>query len=256
MYPGETAFFDISLKTGYDVDTYTFSQRYDPWHWLRENRKTLLEGAAVLVLVSMQFLFMAFRPLWNMRIYQAIGVADIDKLAGIPWVGPPLYVIVKIGPIVPWAAQWFATRSRTLDAWVRSHSSLIERHWNQETLPAKTSGLMGTTADFASYVPLPVPNSGEMIYEPSANSFSSLVSSRTVIEIVGPGGVGKTTLARQLGFWALRGGRPGGFLKHPMIPVRIDEDLDPKDRTLASVVKGSLTALLPDEPLGEAVLAA
>jgi hypothetical protein len=112
-----------------------------------------------------------------------------------------------------------------------------------------------------AYIPLPLrladPQSGPLVAEPTASDIGSLFgSSRTVLEIVGPGGAGKTTLARQIGNWVLHGGRPGGFPGHAMLPVWIDEDLDPKEKPLDKVVKDKLRALLPDEKLEDEILGA
>jgi adenylate kinase family enzyme len=49
---------------------------------------------------------------------------------------------------------------------------------------------------------------------------------RWTVQIVGPGGAGKTTLARAIGNWALENAIGAGLSDHLMVPVWIDEELD------------------------------
>jgi photosystem II stability/assembly factor-like uncharacterized protein len=257
MGAGEVAYFNLLWTAGDDATVYHFDQRYDPWYWFRENEKPLSISAVVLGVITTFAVFLGVRPLWNLRIYQAVKLAQInDKLSTFP-VLAPLQLLFKTFTILP----WFVAHPRTLDAWVRSQSDLIEQKWGLETLPAKAGDSLLRTIESTSYIPLPLrigdPQSGEVISQPSASTIGSLFSAkRTVIEVIGPGGAGKTTLARQFGKWALQGGRPGGFSRHAMIPVWIDEDVNEKDNSLASVVKGKLAALLPEEKLDDAFLGA
>jgi hypothetical protein len=258
MGSGDVAYFDIEWKAGDDLTVYQFHQRYDAWRWFLDHRKQLAAAAALLGVILTLAVFLRLRPLWNLRIYQFLKLAKIDKLSGLPLVGAPLQVLLKLCTV---GLPWFVTHSRTLDAWVRSQSDLMERKWGQETLPARAGDSVQRAIESTSYIPLPLrladPESGEVISAPSASAIAALFSvERTVIEVIGPGGAGKTMLARQFGRWALRGGRPGGFPGHAMIPVWIDEDLSEKDNPLAGVVRGKLAALLPEEKLDDAFLEA
>ena len=133
--------------------------------------------------------------------------------------------------------------------------------WGAATLPGAFGDQMLQEIASTPYIPLPLrqgdSQSGPEIPEPSASDVGALFSSaRTVLEIVGPGGAGKTTLARQVGRWALRAGLPGGFSGHAMMPVWIDEDLDPVNNALAKVIKEKLSAILPEEDLDDEFLKA
>jgi hypothetical protein len=190
--------------------------------------------------------FMYVKPLWNLHIYRALKLVQIDKLS-IPGVRPPLQLALKAFTVLP----LFITHPRTLDAWVDAHRREIGKGWGLDTQPDNARD--GNQAS-SLYIPLPIrigdPNSGETIQEPSASRIGALFSNeRAVVEIVGAGGAGKTTLAREIGRWALQSGYPGGFPGHPMIPVWIDEELDSADHTLIKSVKGKLAAALPDEEI-------
>ena len=156
---------------------------------------------------------------------------------------------------------WIVRHDRTLDAWVASQRGFVDKAWGAATVPGTSGDQMLQESASTPYIPLPLrqgdPQSGPEIPEPSASDVGALFSSpRTVVEIVGPGGAGKTTLARQVGRWALRAGFPGGFSGHAMMPVWIDEDLDPVDNPLARVIKEKLSAILPDEDLEDEFLRA
>ena len=143
----------------------------------------------------------------------------------------------------------------------QSTASISER-WHHETSP----GLAGESSIWRSiestpYVPLPIrmsdPESGPVVSEPSAAMISELFSKkRSPIVVIGPGGAGKTTFARQVGYWALLGGQPGGLQQHAMIPVWVDEDMDPKEKRLNDVIKGKLTSMLPDAKLDDTFIEA
>lgn len=102
------------------------------------------------------------------------------------------------------------------------------------------------------YVPLPtrIGNSvsGSLLEQPNAKEIKKLLDQkRSTIQIVGPGGVGKTTLARQMAEWSFQN-RPGsGVSDHPMLPIWVDEELDSEKNSLPAVVKGRLIAALADE---------
>jgi len=83
-----------------------------------------------------------------------------------------------------------------------------------------------------------IPSPARRSPKPSASDVGALFSSaRTVLEIVGPGGAGKTTLARQVGRWGASGGPPRRVSGHAMMPVWIDEDLDPVNNALAKSLR-------------------
>ncbi|MBZ5615886.1 MAG: hypothetical protein LAO23_17910 [Acidobacteriia bacterium] len=76
------------------------------------------------------------------------------------------------------------------------------------------------------------------------------------MQIVGPGGAGKTTLARQIGQWAFQNGPGTGLGDHPMLPVWVDEELHPEKNPLPAVVKGKLLAALPDQEIEDDLFSA
>jgi hypothetical protein len=254
---GGEVYFNITLKTEDKIQRYTADAPYDPWRWFKNHEGTLSAAALVVAILSFLIAALYLRPLWNLRLYRALKLAKIETLSGVPLVGGPLQLVLKTLTVLP----WIVTHARTLDAWVGSQRGFMDKTWGAATLPGTSGDQMLQEIVSTPYIPLPLrqddPQSGPELPEPSASDVGALFSSpRTVLEIVGPGGAGKTTLARQVGRWALRAGFPGGFSGHAMIPVWIDEDLDPGNNALAKIIKEKLTAIFPEEDLDDEFLRA
>ena len=244
--PGESAYFDITFMTSRLTQHYTFNGVYEPWKWFRDYWPWLAAITLILSVVTTLFGLLHVKPLWIIYIYRALKLAQIDKLS-IPGLGPHLRFALKVFTLLP----YFVAHPRVLGAWVNANRGKLAAAWDPNTPPENPQG--GSHAN-TLYIPLPMrvgnSNSGEIIHEPNASWVATLFSGpRAVVEIVGPGGAGKTTFARQVGRWALDSGRPGRFPGHPMLPVWIDEELDSGDHTLVKAVKAKLAALLPDEEI-------
>jgi photosystem II stability/assembly factor-like uncharacterized protein len=258
MSSGDWGYFDIKLQSRTTSTLFRYQQRYDPWRWFIEHREGLGVLAAIMSVFLVFWLLLFFAPLWIVRLYLTLKHPSLDKLFGIPVAGPILDVIFRLCTL---GLPWFVAHSRTLDAWVGEHRAAIEQRWSQETLPARAVVSERQRAVEATpYVPLPLriddPSGGRLISQPTSDEISKQFSAkRTLIQVIGPGGAGKTTFARQCGLWALMGGRPGGLRSHAMLPVWIDEDLG-TDKPLSQVVRAKLTALLPDEKMDDVLLGA
>ena len=260
--PSPTAIARVHLKITVDreggSDFYEFVAPYDPWAPITEHPvRTSVAGAAV-VLVGLPTLLLFFRPLWNIRIYRALKLSRIEKVE-IPGVGAGVQLILRLVTVLP----WFIKRERTLDAWALENRDLARQSWIDEVDPTRWESTKNVIAPGGKevYVPLPIrrddPVSGNQTTQPAAGDFRKMISeSRTTIQIIGPGGAGKTTLARQVGQWALENGARSGIGSHPMLPIWVDEELDPTKNSLRDVVRGKLTAALPSEEIDDVLFSA
>ena len=193
-----------------------------------------------------------------MRIYRALRLSEIEKIE-IPGAGNALQLILRLVTVLP----WFVQRQRTLDAWVLANRELARQSWLGEADAVRSEAGFEQIAPIRKevYVPLPMrqgdPISGDQTMEPKAGDFRGMIAApRTTIQIIGPGGAGKTTLARQVGQWALDNGPQSGIASHSMLPVWVDEEIDPTKNSLRDVVRGKLAAALPGEEIDDVLFSA
>jgi hypothetical protein len=141
---------------------------------------------------------------------------------------------------------WFVTHPRTLAAWVAANREAAAKAWRassgQFNIPDSKVSL--------GYVELPIRIrdgiSDRRLQVPNPQDLEPLFSNkRAVVQIIGPGGIGKTTLSRHIGELALAGGEPGGFSRC-MLPIWVDEDTT----DLWGVIRSKINAWFID---GEAV---
>jgi len=137
---------------------------------------------------------------------------------------------------------FFHHHGRVLDAWVTNHLDSARENF----------GRIPTAADRRIHVTIPVRFDGEMIAELSAETLQTVFrkKERTCVLIDGQGGAGKTSLACQLGKWAMHGDKAKRLTRHPMLPVLIEDEVG--EEGLIEKARGELQALVgeanPIEP--------
>ncbi len=183
------------------------------------------------------------RPLLVLKIKDALPSTDVK----IGWVRLPLEYILLI--------RFFLYRDSLLDAWVEQHIKSARE--NFRALP--------TVNIRKDYVPLPFRMDGELVqFNINLNSESvkppeklqkafSQLTTPTRLLVWGEGGDGKTSLAFQMGHWAMREKKDMALAEHPMLPVLIDRKLV---KNFLETVQGQLQGLIktltpvPGELLG------
>lgn len=215
---------DFAITLDYKLPDVVF----DRWAWWREH-SGLLVGAALLLWwpALLGFLYVA-APASLLRVYEASWLFDISEAgqAKIP------AAIVK-GLIRTTLLPALVRRPKVLDAWVERNRDSFREHF---TTPASRA--------VEHYVPLPVviqdAAGSRPVEQPSAAAIRPLLQGRRVVlEIVGQGGIGKTTFARAIAGWTQLS-LTEGLAPHPILPVWVDENTaDP-----LQVITGKLRSAL------------
>jgi hypothetical protein len=127
-----------------------------------------------------------------------------------------------------------------MNAWIKANKNDLIKSFKQSEV-AKLRG---------HYIPLPLllknSETKELIDCPDNKLLEKLfVSKRTVVQITGPGGAGKTTLAVALGRWLIEQLEKPAKEKQARIPVIIDADTS----NLFQTVMELLTTSLPDQSI-------
>jgi len=212
------------IKDSY-LDTYQFQDSYDSidkairalashkWmqglsDWRSENKKTtgILIGIAVYLvwIVILHTIILSFFPLrligWN-NFLSRLGTVKIPHLGEVAL---PLNEVVLLHTF---------QHPRVLAAWVEEHAETARVNFLNQS--RRAGGL---------YYALPVNFDGATLGELSPQSLASKCQSpKFVVRIVGEGGSGKTTLACQIGLWAIE--KESGkrlFADRRMIPVMLE----------------------------------
>ena len=206
---GEVAYLQIELKQGDYSQDYRAPLKYDPLPLIREHWLLSLVLFLAALFVATLTLLLFTRPLWNLYLYRKLKIYQIVEQMDLPGVGKILQLVLKL-TILP----WFVTHRRTLRAWVIANRTAAGNAWDA-TFRLTTADLGEQKRLDLPYVPLPlvVEDSGprRSLPQPMPEDFDSLLKGkRSVIQVIGQGGGGKTTLARHIGGLALAGGEAGG----------------------------------------------
>lgn len=123
----------------------------------------------------------------------------------------------------------FIRNRRVLDAWINKHWNNIAGNSNNNSTANEENINATTKTSKTRYVPLPISigtPDGNIIEKPDAAQIADFFQTkRVVIQIIGPGGVGKTTLAKQIGEWASNITYQKYF-RHLYLPIMIEEETD------------------------------
>ena len=258
LQTGAPLFLETTFRTS-DLSRTTAlpAQQIRPWGWV-EDHLALLISASGLALYGLGILVLfLIRPLWLLSVYRSALVQTLIESFELPVVGILVKQLIRV-TLLPHLVQ----HERTLNAWVTdriqlllsagSGAAALVRPPNSGTGPTVREGL--TDLVQWTYVALPVTleQAGvrRTVREPSAREFPQLFSARaSIVQIVGPGGAGKSTLAWQLANWILQDGAVAGGW--PTLPIMLGEET----ADLRAAISGRILSIF-GETLDESFLAA
>ena len=145
----------------------------------------------------------AIRPLWLLKIY--------ETLKPIGFKIPVLGTDVSLGNLI-----FFKYHPRVLDAWVTAHIQATREEFQNRK----------TVRDRKIFVPIPVILDNNTIATLKGKDLQpTFAKKRGCLLIWEEGGAGKTSLACQIGKWAMSDNPEERICSHRMLPVLIEEEL-------------------------------
>ncbi|MDQ2099018.1 MAG: HEAT repeat domain-containing protein [Tychonema bourrellyi B0820] len=179
----------------------------------------------------------AIRPLWLLKIY--------ETLKPIGFKIPVLGTDVSLGNLI-----FFKYHPRVLDAWVAAHIQATRDEFQKRE----------TVRDRKILVPIPVILDNNTIPTLKGKDLQpTFAQKRGCLLIWEEGGAGKTSLACQIGKWAMSDNPEERICNHRMLPVLIEEELNMKvaegKQPFIEGIRGQLQDLTDTtEPISEELL--
>ena len=179
--------------------------------------------ALALAIYYLFWLIWSFKPLWFLKVYQTGLLQQVAALK------PPYKYLFIVADIL----RFLVYRPRVLDAWIKTHQNILTSQFRENK----------TVKGRQSYVSLPVSFDDQLknnlVNEPDAAFCTTLFNTeRTVVQLVGQGGAGKTMLAAALGKWMMQPHKHGKKRKIIRIPVFIESDTNILLQTLKELFHG------------------
>lgn len=202
--------------------------------WILNHKWLLLSTSYVIFVPLLWFVFLRVRPLWLLKINDALK----------PYTDVPLPVIGISVPIrFALFVGFFHYHPRVLDGWVAAHLKSVREEFQEKD----------TVRDRKVYIPIPVvlkdgeTEEGKTVAQLTGKDLrSAFKKQRTCLLIWGEGGAGKTSLGCQIAKWAIVDDETERLCEHYMLPVLIEEELDfdaASQQSFMAAIRGQLQDL-------------
>jgi hypothetical protein len=227
-----------SLKTGsdlHDVEVSRTSRGIFVKYPALKRLAVLLSLAALAALVWLALLWL--RPLWLLRAYELLPITDAHVSGVLGTVSLPIkYLLAKC-----------MLHPRALDAWVRANLDDAYDEFSKKP----------TVEEHKIYVPVALFVDGKPITELKPKHLQDTFSrNHSRLMIAGAGGTGKTSLACQIAYWAMREDEDQRLSRtHVMLPVWLEHDFAAKGgEALRDEISNKLCDLIDPKPAVSKIL--
>lgn len=215
----------------------------------KQNLEVLKSPTALIVFAYLIFLpglwlmFLWLRPLWLLKINQLLKpYTDFQLPSALGGIKVSLRTLLLV--------EFLNYHPRVLDEWVKRSIQSMRTEFQQKN----------TVRDRQIYIPIPVILEDQSLVELTAKDLRSVFDrNRGCLLIWGEGGAGKTSLACQIARWAMAENPEERLCSHLMLPILIEQEIDPTVVTGKSpfleVIRGQLQDLTDTaEPIPEELL--
>lgn len=211
---------------------YDLQKQYLPVSFYTKYKAIIL--AVVVLTVCLAILYIFFPGVLYFLYTKMVFLKTLEKL---PAIGGDVFKTANAIFVIPTLVK----QSRVLDSWIKSNKkNIVNQYLSEETVKKHLN-----------YVSLPIALdslTGRQIDKPSPDELSGFFrQKRTSIEILGIGGVGKTTLAVNIGLWGIKSGSRASINKYMMLPIIIEEECDDIFNVIKRKVRGMTGNIIEDE---------
>lgn len=185
-----------------------------PWIDFAKHKTAIFTATALLSYALLLSLLLFIRPLTILWLYRRAYIFEAVEKLGVPGAGFIKFFLSAT--LVP----FFAFHRRTVDAWGKKHLLAFRSRWTADLQKASPA------AEVSSYIPLPIEVDGDLITTPGSERLLKIFAKPGVVEILGPGGIGKTTLLKQLATWIYEANLANDRTLTGMLPVFVEPHQD------------------------------
>jgi photosystem II stability/assembly factor-like uncharacterized protein/HEAT repeat protein len=178
--------------------------------WISSNPQWAIPGLAFILWTLFCLILFRFWPIFAMRLSEALAPLDYKLPRFLGGTTVPLRHVLVIG--------FLGHRRRVLDAWVDSQTATARQRF----------AMKDTVKEREIHISLPATLDGDVIAELSGKSFAPTFSRQLACLLIwGEGGSGKSSLACHIAGRAMAQERNERLAKHRMLPILIEQEVNP-----------------------------
>lgn len=196
-----------------EKDRRSVERRLDALKKIQANQSAMFIGslktyASLIALATLPLtwlLIFIIKPIWLLNVYEGFPLREARLPSALGAISVPLEYCVDA----------LVFRPRVLDAWVVKYLTEVRESFSKK----------GTVRDRKIHVPMGCFLDGRLKPElTTATLRKTFNRNQARVLIAGGGGTGKTSLACQMGYWAMAEDRAERLQPHAMLPILLEDD--------------------------------